>query len=267
MSPASSDLQGRIIVFRFYNAFDVCRQRLQQLKTYNPDVPIYGLFGGRKVNLEVARHELLPFLEHLYLICHEDRLWKWLHADISLKEWYRDVGRSVAFDYLYDYEFDIATFAPLHELYPPVRPNTQYFSQVRMLTPDLRRRWQWTGSEPDKSRVAMFSEYMQRTFGLPQLDTSILATAPLLSREFVATFAETEDIDWVFSEVSLPAYVRALGFAIADNGFYPGDTAGAGLKFFNPYNEAIEESIIVDELRKPWGRRVFHPVKYLLHQI
>ena len=56
----------RVILFRFYNQFDVCRERLRLLRHFNPDVPIYGLYGGPPEDWHDARQSVEDAVAHLH---------------------------------------------------------------------------------------------------------------------------------------------------------------------------------------------------------
>jgi len=45
----------------------VCRERLELLKKYNSDIPIYGLYGGKKEDVELAKDIVGPLLTHVYI--------------------------------------------------------------------------------------------------------------------------------------------------------------------------------------------------------
>jgi len=50
----------RIILFRFHTNVDICKNRLRLLKKYNPEVKIFGLFGGQERDLEKFQKILNP---------------------------------------------------------------------------------------------------------------------------------------------------------------------------------------------------------------
>lgn len=257
-------MSKRIILFRLHKDFDVCLERILLLKKYNPDLPIYGLYGGTSEHVKEAELKIGEQIEHLYIDKHTDSEWKWLHPDISLKEWYRDVGKSYSFDYMYDYEWDILTLDSLEKLYPQIEPKTLYFSAVKKLTPEVKEKWDWTSEQPHKFNYIKFIHYMKKTFGDHLFETAVLGPAPLLSRSFIDQFSQTEDIDWVLNEISYPAYAEAFGYTIKDNGFHPGWFTSEARTYFNCHSDApIAKDTILSELAKPNGRRVFHPVKYV----
>lgn len=252
-----------IILFRFHTAFEVCRERIELLRKYNIDIPIYGLYGGKKENVDSAKVIVGSLLTHLYIDNHTNPEWKWLHPDLSLKAWYRDYGKSLSFEYLYDYEWDILAFDSLENLYPKIEPNTLYFSAVKTLSPEVKAKWDWTSKEPYKRNYEKFISYMKKTFGNKEYDTAVLGPAPFLHKSFIERFSQVEDIDWVLNEISYPAYAEAFGYKIKDNGFHPGWFTSEARTYFNCHSDApIAKDTILSEHAKPNGRRIFHPVKY-----
>jgi hypothetical protein len=139
-----------------------------------------------------------------------------------------------------------------------------YFSGVKTLDPETKKRWDWTGNEPHKSLYEKFASYMKSTHGVESLDIGTLGPAPLLSRKFLEQFSDTEDIDWVISEISYPAYAQAFGYDIVDNTFHPGWFSDDAKRYFNCNDDLIQESTIIEELKKKTGRRIFHPFKEIL---
>lgn len=254
-------MKNSIILFRFHDRFDVSKQRIELLTKQNPSVPIFGLFGGNKSLYEKAQSELSDQLIDIYLDKHDDPQWKWLHPDLSLKDWFRNFGKNIHFDFIYDYEWDIATFDALVNIYPATKSNTLYFSGVKYLTSETKILWDWTGKEPHKSQYEKFSRYMKSTYGVEHLDIGTLGPAPLLSREFLEQFSESEDIDWVISEISYPAYAQAFGYNIVDNTFHPGWFSDDAKRYFNCNDDLIQESTMIEEFKKIKGRKIFHPFK------
>lgn len=54
------------ILFQFFKDIDVCRNRLKLLKKFNPDIPIYGLFGGEASQADKFRQALGAEMEDFF---------------------------------------------------------------------------------------------------------------------------------------------------------------------------------------------------------
>jgi hypothetical protein len=53
----------RIILFRYHANPLVCVDRLELLKKNNPDIPIYGIYGGIEEEFQLFKVKLKPYLE------------------------------------------------------------------------------------------------------------------------------------------------------------------------------------------------------------
>lgn len=81
------------ILFWFYKEPQVCENRLKILRKYNPDTPIYGLYGGDSKDENIHRSILNKYLDDFYVFNKKrDTNWKWLHGDLMITDWYRERG-------------------------------------------------------------------------------------------------------------------------------------------------------------------------------
>jgi hypothetical protein len=246
----------RIILFRFHDQFDACRERLRMLRYFNPDVPIYGLYGGPREDWDDARRSVEDALVHLHPWSAVDRTWKWMHAELAVKEWFRACGEAIPFDVLYEYEYDMLMCAPLRELYPPLPANSLAFSAVRT-TESMMNQWIWIAHQNYRPAYLAFCDYLAERYGVDSIEQVVLGPGPLLTRRFLTAFCELEDCDLVHNEIAYPAFAQALGFRLIDNRFYSTESE----RLFHCYGGSIEWQDIESELRSG-PRRAFHPVKY-----
>ncbi|MDR1169521.1 MAG: hypothetical protein LBK97_01640 [Prevotellaceae bacterium] len=66
-----------IIIFRFDKKPVICLNRLQILKFYNPDVPVYGIYGGDESELSEFKYVLNSYCEDIYTVKNRSGEWKW----------------------------------------------------------------------------------------------------------------------------------------------------------------------------------------------
>ena len=255
-----------IVLFRFYKDFDVVNERLRILRYFDPDLPIFGLYGGPIDEFGIAKKSLENNFENLWCFPeNREPSWKWFHTDIMQKEWFRDFGYQVNFDFLISYEYDLLTLSPLRQLLPNINDTTIAVSALENLD-EIKNTWNWTSRSPHKEKFEKFSEYMKTTFGTEIQKTVCLGPGPVLPKKFMAAFSNTEDIDLVHEEISYPAYAEALGFNSMNNNLHPGFHAPPEEEslFSCEKNATVTLESINNELKKPKGRRAFHPVKYLV---
>ncbi len=246
----------RVILFRFYNQFDACRERLRLLRHFNPDVPIYGLYGGPPEHWDDARQSVEDAVVHLHTWSAVDPHWKWLHPDLSVKEWFRAYGHAIPFDLLYEYDYDMLVCAPLHEVYPPLPANGLAFTAVRR-TESMANRWQWIAHPDFRPSYLAFCDHLAERYGVDSIEQVILGPGPLLTRRFLTAFCQLEDCDLVLSELAYPAFAQVLGFTLVDNRLY----SKSAERWFHCNGGSVDWKEIESELRSS-TRRAFHPVKY-----
>jgi len=118
----------------------------------------------------------------------------------------------VPFEFIFDYEWDILTAAPLEQIYPGKYDNrTVALCAVTPFTEEIEESWFWSSSSYYRPRLLEFLGYMAEKFNLMSLQYASLGPGPLFSRSFVDEFSWTEDVDLINSEIAFPAYAQALG--------------------------------------------------------
>jgi len=255
-----SDADRRIILFRFHDQFDVCRERIRLLRHFNPDVPVYGLYGGLAEHWDDARRSVEDAVVHLHMWSAADPYWKWMHADLAVKEWFRAYGHAIPFDLLYEHEYDMLVCAPLHEVYPPLPANALAFSAVTV-TESVAAQWSWTSREDLRPNYLAFLDYLAERYGVDSIDHIIQGPGPLLTRRFLTAFCQLEDCDLAHNEIAYPAFAQVLGFTLVDNLLHPPMKSEESKRWFGCDGGSINWKEIESELRCG-TRRAFHPVKY-----
>jgi hypothetical protein len=260
---------GAAILFRFYTDIKLCRERLKLIRHLNPTLPLFGLYGGPREELVHTQKTLATVLDDIWLIPTADAKWKWLHEDLSVREWFRQHGCKLDFDCIYDHEYDLLLMRPWDLLVPEVKGRAVALSGLKRLG-DVRERWYWTSVEPFAGQFEKYVRFMRRRYGL-ELQTNVSqGPFPVLSRQFLEAMCTAVYPDEVFRqivcEISYPGMAEALGFAVVDTGLHPGWTAAipsipASKLFHCGKTPLVELEQIAEELNKPDGRRAFHPVK------
>jgi len=254
-----------VILFRFHKDIEQAKERLRTLRYLNPDLPIYGLFGGSSEDFRIAESELHGLLEHVwYFADQKEAIWKWKHSDLMTKAWFRDFGQTLEFDFLYSYEYDLLTLKPLNQIYPDIDDNTLALAAVTELD-DVEWTWSWTSRESYRPDWLGFQAYMQKTYGLARQKYVCLGPGPLLPRSFLEKFVHEPDVEWVHEEITLPAYAEVFGFQLVDHGMHPGFVKTPEEKYFSCNEEvSVSTELIVEQMKLPQGRRTFHPVKQVV---
>lgn len=255
---------SRILLFRFHKDTEVAVDRLRMLRYFNPNLPIYILFGGEDELAEDAEKSTRDYAEGFWRYDQErPPEWKWQHGDLMVKAWYRAFGHRIDFDHVYSYEYDLLTLAPLDKLYPEVGRDDLALTAAEPFTEYIENRWSWTSREPRLSKYKKFKQYMLNNYGVERQANVCLGPGMLLSRTFLDKYANTEDVDLVHDELAVPAFAEVFGLKIRNTGFHsPFFERNEEWQFFNCV-KGHEPSLdlIFKTLRDGHKRRAFHPVK------
>lgn len=260
-----------IILFRYHNNPEVARERLKILRYYNPSKKIYVLDGGHPPLFNKRTKIIEDLVEHVWLYdVNKTAKWKWRHTYQLVKEWYREVGKHIDFDFMYSYEYDLLTLLPLENIYPNIDTRSVILGGCVCFTQELERNWYWTN--PNISKVyreysyPKFQQYMHKTYGIARQSTVCLGPGPVFPKEFLDQWSATEDVQFVHEEILFPAYAEAFGYEIVDHGMHPGFHASLEeTVYFNcQFDGNVTLAMIRQQLAQKDGRKSFHPVKDLV---
>lgn len=176
-----------VVLFKFHQSFDVCRERVAMLRSFNPNIPVHALYGGPAGGRAAARAALGDLAVDIQQAPDRGADWAWLHNDLMTKQWYRTHGRDIEFDRVYEYDWDLLTAAPLSDIYPDTADDEIALCAAVQFTEEIEQRWVWTNRSES---FAQFMAYMGDTFGLRSLRWASLGPGPLLSRAFLEEFLE-----------------------------------------------------------------------------
>ena len=209
----------RIILFRYHKDLEVCRNHLNLLKKLNPEVPIYGLFGGKKDEFKGFAKGLQDLLENNYIILVEDGEWKWKHGDLAIRQWYLDYGNKLDFDVLYFIEWDMLLFAPLSEIYSHVPDSGVGLTGLRPLR-EVEDKWNWVAKEPARSEWLALLEYVKNDFSYKQKPYGCLFPGGVFPKRFLEEYSKIEFSRLCHDELRVPLFAQVLGFNLFDTKLY-----------------------------------------------
>lgn len=255
----------RIILFRFHKKPLICKNRIKLLKKYNPDIDIYGFFGGHRKDFYKMKRVLGNELKSIYCIPVKDKDWKWKNSDLALRLWFRDFGEKVSFDVLYFIEWDLIFFKPIPKIYKNIPKNGVALTWLTPLK-KVENRWVWTSKEPYKNEWRQLLDFVKKKFKYNKKPYASLFPGPCLPRKFIEKYTETSIPELCHDELRVPLFAQVLGFKLYDTGFkkrkWPTEHEE---KFFNCHSRGdIKVEVLRKELSKASGRRVFHPFRNFL---
>lgn len=254
----------RIVLFRFHAHASICVNRLRLLKHHNPDVAIFGLYGGPEEKFSHFERVLLPHLENVYCIQGRTPSWKWKNGDLAVRLWNNAVGKELSFDMLHLVEWDLVLMAPLATIYEGVsldRIGCASLLPVREIEED----WIWTGKEPFRSEYRELLGLVKKKFGDHQDPCAIQGPGLCFPREFLDAYSRADIPELSNDEARIPLFCHAFGFKMHDMGFcgHWFDNNDC-LTFHCRLHPEISPRVIERELVGPSGKKVFHPCRRTL---
>lgn len=277
-----------IVLFRFHKKPLVVKNRIKLLKKYNPEIDIYGLFGGKEEDFPSMKRYLRRDLKNIYRVKPKYQGWMWLNGDLAVSEWYRKIGKDIDFDRVYLLEWDAIILASLKDAYKNIPKEGIGLTDLRSIE-DAFEGWYWLNNEPWKgfwlellNRVRKKYNYTGdekvSIFGLPVFTKSFLENYSKVNIETTIYQKNIKENRWDYKylpeferkmvlchdEIRLPLYAEILGYKMYDTGFLPKDKKEEE-EYFNANGWEVKLTTILEEAKNPNGRKVFHPYRKIIN--
>lgn len=251
---------NRIVLFRYHKRPYVCRDRLKQLRQYNPGVKIYGLYGGEEADFDKFQSYLRKFLDGNYCIKGKSRNWKWKNSDLAIRLWFSEVGAKVEFDVLHVVEWDLLLFDSLEKIYKHIPTESLGITALTPLA-GVAERWSWVSKEPYAAQTRLLFSFAKEKYKYSDEPYASLGPGTSLPRKFLSSLANVVVPEYGHDELRLPLFAQILGFKMKATGFY-GEWGNPNVqRYFNCHGDEISLDMISEELNIDEGRRVFHPYR------
>lgn len=258
------------ILFFYYKDVDVCKNRLEILRKFNPEIKVYGLFGGPIEEESVFRQELGSFMNDFYAFSEaKDAYWKWINGDLVINEWFRQRGKDLEWDTIIVYQWDMLMFGPVDKIFSVLKRDEILLSGIRRVK-EVEEWWAWTkpGEKENHERYIQYAEHLKENHGY---DNDVLCcqfVVVCLPRVFLAKYAYLSNPELGFVEYRIPTYASIFGipFCTSHNfqcwwGMDPGiGDVPARKKVLNAQKwSPVPTRTILWHLIRKNGARVFHP--------
>lgn len=253
------------ILFWYYKEPDICLERVRLLRRLNPDMPIFGLYGGEPAEFGDFERRLVPWLDDNWAF-HDNRdgEWKWRHGDRMISLWHLEHGQRLDWDTLIIMQWDMLALAPVQHIFKPLYRNEIYLPGLRPLD-EIESRFYWTRPDTEVyDDYLQFKAWLVQHYGYngPQQACQFLTAA--LPRSFLDSYAVMPRPELGFLEYKLPAYATVFGTPIRD---FP-DLRVSWFGAHPPGRRCvlttakldIPAATIAGEALTPGGARLFHPV-------
>lgn len=256
----------RIIVFRFHKLPEICLERLNLLKQLNPSVEIFGLFGGESDDAPQMQAILTPLLENIFSIAEYAPAWKWRFSDLALYQWFANVGMHVNFDVAHLIEWDLLLCKPLDNLYAHIASDSLGLTAVRRVEA-VETNYALTTMEPFSLEWKKLLKWAEMNHGYSDQPLACLGPGYCVPRRFLEAYSSLEMPEISIDELRIPLAAQLLGMAVEDTRLCRDWFVEEELKIFNTKKKEVAVSVVNLELRKPKGRRAFHPFRVCLGEL
>jgi len=256
----------RIIIFRFDRNPRICQNHLKYIQKLNPDVPIYGIYGGKEKDFSKYKKWLGGYFAGLYLARGRTDRFKWQNFDLVLRDWYRDVGRAIDFDTAYVIEWDLILTVSIERAYAHIKKGEVGLTALVPLR-SIEKKWYWTTREPYATEWKKLLAWAKDTCQYRGKPNASFGPGLCVPKAFLERYGKIKIPELVHDELRVPLFAQIFGFASKDTGFHKVWFDKSEWKYFNCRGKKewlIRPETIRAELRKPNGRRVFHPYRRYL---
>lgn len=250
------------LLFWFYKDIDICKNRLELIRKHNPDIKIYGLYGGDHAEAHTFDTGLSSYLDDFYTCPYQDSYWKWRHGDLTILDWYEKRGKNLDWDSVCIIQWDLLVFDNIRTQFSDIKKDELYVTAYGELEERHEEQWDWTASNSkERPDYIAFREYIKETYGYNTKPLRSVFVLAVLPRLFLEKYLEVENKEVGFLEYKIPTYADIFNIPIFKKNL--------GTKWFDTTKEEdqalngnaveIPEERIRKELAKPDGRRLFHP--------
>jgi len=247
----------RMILFRFHERFDICRDRIALIRKLNPGIEIHGLYGGREGSEKELSNLIPVYAPSLSNQFQGGRMnFMWKHNDLGIRAWFALFGRDLEFDMLHVLEWDLLVLEPVEKAFTAVGEGQVGLTGLKPLA-NAPHDWRWMTHEPSASEWKGLLAFAKAELGYNQLPHACQGPGMCFPKAFLERYADAgpKVLQLCHEELRLPLYAQVLGFQLMDTGI----TRDWVTSFFNCRKNPIPRKAIELELAEPNGCRVFHP--------
>jgi hypothetical protein len=274
------------ILFWFYKEPDICQNRLEIIRKYNPTTPIYGVYGGDLATVDQYKSQLGQYLDDFYTFTEDkDSLWKWLQGDLMLTHWYRERGKFLSWDTVAIVQWDMLVFGAIEQLFSMLKPDTILLSGLRPIS-EVKNDWLWVTPKipAHQHQYVEFLEYVGKTYDYQQDPLGCIFIVACLPRIFLEPYSQIEQPELGFLEYRIPIYAQIFGIPFCENHPFQAWWVDADPLFHannlfqrtsnslnrrfnpNPLNPTRTDISLIPiwrHLNTQTGARIFHPYQHI----
>ena len=248
------------ILFWFYKEPDVCENRLQLIKKFNPELQIFGLFGGDSKETGQYQKKLGKYLDDFYTFdSNSEKNWKWINGDLIILDWYEKRGRILSWDSVVVIQWDALVFDSIENQFEGIEKDQIFLSGLRKLDLELENQWYWTTPErSERENYLNFLKYAKDEYEYVDEPMCCLFIFQIFPRFFFDKYLTVRDREVGMLEYKIPIYAKIFNIPVYERNLGVG-WKNDEIRPLNAIPREIKEEYINSELRKPEGWRIFHP--------
>lgn len=248
------------ILFWFYKGPNICENRLQLLKKYNPNLKIFGLYGGKISEADKYKKRLGKYLDDFYVFtANTDKDWKWMNGDLMILDWYEKRGRNFYWDSIVIVQWDTLVFDSLNKRFVGIKKGEIFISAMREIDNYIESKWNWIkiGSKERRNYIN-FLNYVKRRYGYKNKPLCSLFIFEIFPRVFLDKYLTVKNKEIGMLEYKIPIFAQIFGIP-----FYRKDIGvtwrANGQTPLNAIPKEIPGAYIKKQLAQKDGWRIFHP--------
>jgi hypothetical protein len=252
------------VLFWFYKDVNICRNRLQILRRHNPDISIFGLFGGDTSQAALFETQLAPYLNDFFVFPPgKSSEWKWYNGDLMIADWYHQRGQFMSWDTIVVVQWDMLVFGRLTQIFAKLNEGEILLSSIRAVE-EVSPWWWWVNSsEPS---YPAFVEHLREEFNYSAAPVCCQFVVVCLPREFLRRYTAVRP-ETGFIEYRVPTFAGVFGIPIRNlkefDCWWFDDPATKDTSECDIVLTAARIKIPVSRIRahlnRPDGSRIFHP--------
>lgn len=254
------------ILFWFYKDAEVCQNRLRLLRHHNPELAVYGLYGGPVEEAGAYSRGLADLLDDFWCFSDtKDTQWKWRNGDLVLSTWFSERGEKLSWDSIFLAQWDTLVCGSLGHILPTLEPGQMLMSGLRPIA-QVQSWWQWMRDEA-RLEYEAFRSHIEARYGTIEDPKCCQFIVMVLPREFLVRYASIDEPELGFLEYKVPMYAQAFGTSLVEDTcfvpWWPEEPATARAKrtatLMHAWRTPLRLPVVMYERFRPDGRRVFHP--------
>jgi len=257
------------ILFWFYQKPDICKNRLELIRKHNPKLPIYGLYGGTKKEASKYKKLLTPFLKDFYTSSKHNKpaAWKWINGDLMILDWYKKRGQWLRWDSIVVIQWDALVLGSIEKQFPGLKNGQLFISGTRVLDKNIETKWNWTRPQgKQRSNYLAFKKYLKKKYGYGERLLCSLFILQIFPRNFFNKWQKIPHQEKGMLEYKIPTYAKIFDIPIYKRNlgvWWFNKLSKRGETPLNARGVEIKRSLILSELKKKNGFRIFHPYNHL----